>query len=71
MTITCGTKPTNVGTVAMKVLHNSCSMCIFDLTDMYAFALGPVALMLVHTYQSNHLHTCYNYNIYLHTYIRT
>ena len=40
MTITCGIQPTNVVTMVMKVLHNSCNMCTLDLTDMYALALG-------------------------------
>ena len=64
MIITCGIQPTNVVTMVMKVLHNSCNMCTLDLTDMYALALGPVALMLMHTYQSNHSCTCYNYNLW-------
>ena len=51
--------------MAMKVLHNSCNMCTLDLTDIYALALGPVALMLMHTYQSNHSCTCYDHNTYL------
>ena len=53
MTITCGIQPTNVVTVIMKVLHNGCNMCTLDLTDVYALALGPVAPVPVHTYQSN------------------
>ena len=38
MTITCSIQPTNVVTMVMKMLHNSCNMCILDLTDMYALA---------------------------------
>ena len=56
MTITCGIQPTNVVTMVMKVLHNSCKICTLDSTDMYALALGPVALVLMHTYQLNHSH---------------
>ena len=59
MTITCDIQPTNVVAMVIKVLHNSCNICTLDLTDMHA-----LALVLVHTYQSNHLHTCYNHNMY-------
>ena len=52
MTITCGIQPTNVVTMVMKVLHNSCNMCTLDLSDMYALALGPAAFVLMHTYAS-------------------
>ena len=49
VTITCGIQATGVITMAMKVLHNSCNMCIFDLPDMYALSW--------HTYQANpHAH---------------
>ena len=34
MTITCGIQPTNIVTMVMKVLHNSCNMYTFDFTDM-------------------------------------
>ena len=47
MTITCGIQPTNVVTMVMKVLHNSCNMCTLDLTDMYALTFGPA---VVHTF---------------------
>ena len=63
MTITYGIQPATVATIVMKVLHNSCNMCILELTDMYALTLRPAALMLVHTYQSIHSCTCYNYNM--------
>ena len=65
MTITCGIQPTNVVTMVMKVLHNSCNMCTLDLTDMHAIALGPAALVLMHTctYQSDYSCICYNYNL--------
>ena len=43
MTITCGIQPTNVVTIAIKVLYNSSNLCTIDLTDMYALALWPVA----------------------------
>ena len=51
----------------MELLHSSCSKYTLDLTNMYAFALRPAALVLVHTYhdQSNHLyifHTVHNYS---------
>ena len=62
MTITCVIQPTNVVTMVMKVLHNSCHMCTLDSTDMYVLTLRPTALVPEHTYQSNHLCTCYNYN---------
>ena len=44
MTITCGIQPTNVVTMAMKVLHNSCNMCTLDLTDVctHPWACGPM-----------------------------
>ena len=32
---------------------------------MYALALGPAALGLVHTYQANHSRPCYIYNMYI------
>ena len=57
--------PTNVVTMVMKLLHNSCNIRRSDLTDMYALILGPVAWGRVHTYQSNHLCTCYNFNMYV------
>ena len=41
VTITCGIQPTGVITMAMKVLHNTCNMCICDLPDMDA--LNPQA----------------------------
>ena len=31
MTITCGIQPTGIVTMAMKMLHNTCNMCIHDL----------------------------------------
>ena len=36
MTITCGFQTTGVVTMAMKVLHNTCKMCIRDLPVMNA-----------------------------------
>ena len=47
VTITCGIQPIDVVTMAMKVLHNTCNMCIFDLPDMKALisqAYSPWAL---------------------------
>ena len=41
VTITFGIQSTNVVTITMKVLHNSCNMCTLDMTDMYALFLGP------------------------------
>ena len=48
------------------VLHNICNMDSHDLSNMYALALGPAALGLVHTYQANHSCPCYIYNISVH-----
>ena len=48
-TITCGIQLTGVVTMAMKVLHNTCKICIHDLSDMNA--LIPRALG-VHIRQS-------------------
>ena len=39
VTINCSIQPTGVVTMAMKVLHNTCNMCICDLPDMNAFKL--------------------------------
>ena len=36
-----------------------------DLPDVYAHALGPVALGLGHIYQANPSCPCYNYYIYI------
>ena len=44
MTITCGIQPNGVVTMVMEVLHNTCNMCIGDLSDMYASVLGPATL---------------------------
>ena len=60
VTITCGIQPTDVVTVAMEVLHNSCNMCSCDLPDMYP--LVPLALDIC-TYQVNPSCTCYNHYI--------
>ena len=38
MTITCGIQPTDVVTMTMEVLHNTCNMYIRDLPDMYALS---------------------------------
>ena len=35
VTITCGIQTTGIVTMAIKVLHNTCNMCIRDLPDMY------------------------------------
>ena len=48
MTIIYGIQATGVVTIAMEVLHNSCNICIHDLSDVYA-------------YQANHECLCYNY----------
>ena len=61
VTITCGIQPTNVVTMAMEALCNSCNMCTLDVTDMHALTLSTVALFLMHTCQLSHLYTCNNY----------
>ena len=70
VTITCGVQPANVVTMATKVLHNICNMYTPDLTDTCVCtrpeAYSPHAH--AHTYQSNHLCTCYNHNMYVHFY---
>ena len=58
MTITCDIQPTGAVTMAMEVLHNSCSMCIHDLPGMYA--LNPQVSDIGHIYQPNHPFPCYN-----------
>ena len=35
------------------------------VTMVIKVLLGPAALMLVHSYQSNHPCICYNYNMYM------
>ena len=52
MTITYGIQPTNVVTMVMKVLQNSCNMCTLDLTDMYALTLRPATLEPMYMYIS-------------------
>ena len=53
--------------MVMKVLHNILTCAVVIYLDMYALALGPVALGFVHTYQANHSCPCYIYNISLHS----
>ena len=53
MTITCGIQPTDVVTIAVKVLHNTCNMFIHDLPDM--IALIPRASG-IHIRQIPHAH---------------
>ena len=36
MTIACGIQPTDVVSMAVKVLHNTCNMYFYDLLDMNA-----------------------------------
>ena len=36
VTITCGIQPTGVVTMIMKMLYNTCNMCICDFPDMNA-----------------------------------
>ena len=43
VTITCGIQTTNVITMVMKMLNNSCNTCTLDLTNMFAQACGPGA----------------------------
>ena len=57
MTITCGSQPTGVVTMAMKVTYNTCNMCICDLPDMHALRLW----LHIYTYQANPSHPCYNH----------
>ena len=38
-------------------------MDTWDLSDIYAHALGPVALVLGHIYQANPSCPCYNFYI--------
>ena len=42
--------------MAMEVLHNTCNMYTHNSPDMYALS----ALGFGHTYQVNHVFTCYN-----------
>ena len=51
VTITCGIQPTGVVTMEMKVFHNTCNMCIHDLSDINA--LIPQALV-IHIRQTPH-----------------
>ena len=46
VTITCGIQPTSVVTMAMKVLRNTCNMCIHDMSDMMPSFLRSAALEL-------------------------
>ena len=54
----CGIQPTGAVTMAMEVLHKTCSMYIHDLPDMNA--LIPQA---GHTYQAYPSSLCSNYCI--------
>ena len=73
MTITCGIQPTGVYTMAMKVLHNTCNMCVHNMPDMNALIPGLWAyisgkslmlmLQLIHVHCSHLLlnrHFCTN-----------
>ena len=53
MTITCGIQHTGV-TMALKVLHNTCNICIHDLLDMYV--LSPWAVAYICIRQIPHAH---------------
>ena len=56
MTFTCGIQPTKVVTLAMKVLKSKCNICTLDLTDVYPLALGPMAIVLMHTHVTTITH---------------
>ena len=62
MAITCGIQPTSVVTMVVKVLHNTCNVCICELPDMNA--LVPLASG-IHTYQANPSCPWYNYYMYV------
>ena len=57
---TCGIPLTSIVTMVMKVLHNIYSIAVVICIDMYALALEPASLGLVHTYQANHSCTLNN-----------
>ena len=48
----CDNSPTGVVTMAMKVLHNTCNMCIPDLPDMEAICMA----LGIHIRQFLHAH---------------
>ena len=59
VTITCSIQPTGVVTMAIKVLHNTCNMCIRDLPDINAlipWACGPQPVSGIHMRQIPHTH---------------
>ena len=49
----------------LEVVYTSYNMGTWDLSDIYARALGPAALSLGHIYQANS--SCPHYNYILHT----
>ena len=58
MTVTCGIQPTSAVTMAIKVLNNTCNMCIHDFPDkntLITQACGPQALD-IHIRQILHAH---------------
>ena len=62
MTFTCSIRPTVVVTMAMEVLHNSSSMCICDLPDMYALSTRALGIRIM---QTPHVHvTATTYNTF-------
>ena len=40
--INCGIQPTDVVTMAMEMLHNTCNMCICDFPDMNVLGLWQI-----------------------------
>ena len=49
--------------VSLEVVYITYTMATRDSPDIYARALGPVALGLGHIYQANPSWPCYNYYI--------
>ena len=54
VTITCGIQPTGVVTMAMKVLHNTCNICIGGMPS----TLRPAALYISYN-PTNKYDKCY------------
>ena len=64
MKITCGIQPTGVVTMAMKVLHSSCNMCISDLPNMNAlipWALGIHLRQIPHAHVTTITYPCFSF----------
>ena len=43
-------QPTSIITIAMKVFHNTCNICIRDLLDKHAEVQRSLAIRIRHTY---------------------